>query len=146
MSPRQAAVLSVTLPRLLHYGTIYGWLLGSIEVYVASVGHGVQWDTVTEYHVVPVHRAMCKCTVIPCSSCPTEHRVPLNPRIPLLACNLNPSSLESTRLRRPVDGNRGIRGFSGTRCSVGHGELGMIVYLHICAMYRYYVIFSHRVP
>ena len=28
------------------------------------------------------------------------------------------------------------------------GELGMIVYLHICAMYayRHYVIFSHRVP
>ena len=25
----------------------------SIEVYVGSVGHGVQWDTVTEYHVVP---------------------------------------------------------------------------------------------
>ena len=22
----------------------------------------------------------------------------------------------------------------------------MIVYLHMCAMYRYYVIFSHRVP
>ena len=25
--------------------------------YAGSVGHGVQWDTVTEYHVVPVHRA-----------------------------------------------------------------------------------------
>ena len=36
-----------------------------------SVGHGVLWDTVTEYHVVPG------------TSCPTEHRVPLNnPRIP----------------------------------------------------------------
>ena len=26
---------------------------------------------------------------------------------------------------------RGIRGFNGTRCSMGPGELGMIVYLHI---------------
>ena len=26
---------------------------------------------------------------------------------------------------------RGIRGSSGTRCSVGRGELGIIVYLHV---------------
>ena len=26
---------------------------------------------------------------------------------------------------------RGIRGFNGTRCSMGRGKLGMIVYLHI---------------
>ena len=42
------------------------------EVFVGSVGHGVQWDRVTEYHVVPVHRAMCKYTIIPSSPCPTE--------------------------------------------------------------------------
>ena len=36
---------------------------GGVEVYVGSMGHGVQWDTVTEYHVAPVHRAnMCKYT------------------------------------------------------------------------------------
>ena len=30
-----------------------------IEVYVVgSVGHCVQWDTVTEYHIVSVHRVM----------------------------------------------------------------------------------------
>ena len=29
----------------------------AVEVhYVGSVGHGVQWDTVTEYHAVPVHQ------------------------------------------------------------------------------------------
>ena len=55
-----------------------------VEVhYVGSVGHGVQWDMITEYHLVPVHRVMCKYTIIPSSPCPTEHRVPLNPRIPL---------------------------------------------------------------
>ena len=44
-----------------------------MEVYVGSVGHGVQWDTaVIEYHVVPVHRKMCKYTIIPSSPCPTE--------------------------------------------------------------------------
>ena len=26
-----------------------------VEVYVGSAGHGVQWDVVTEHHVVPVH-------------------------------------------------------------------------------------------
>ena len=26
---------------------------------------------------------------------------------------------------------RGIRGLNGTRCSMGPGELGMIVYLHV---------------
>ena len=45
-----------------------------------SVGHGVQWDTVTEYHVVPVHRAMCEYTIIPSSPCPTEHRSHPSPR------------------------------------------------------------------
>ena len=30
-----------------------GVLLGVEVHYVGSVGHGVQWDTVTEYHVVP---------------------------------------------------------------------------------------------
>ena len=59
-------------------------LVDGIEVYAGSVGHGVQWDTVTEYHVVPVHRTMCKYTIIPSSPCPTEQRVPLNPRIPLI--------------------------------------------------------------
>ena len=94
--------------------------------------------------------------------------------------DLKPSSLESIRLRRrgrhnlPVPklwkqddatsrmnkvgagwrgrGSRGIRGFSGTRCSMGPGELGMIVYLHISRCTRYCVTFSspgpteHRVP
>ena len=55
-----------------------------LEVYVGSVGPGVQWDPVTENHVVPVLRQMCKYTIIPCSSGPIEHRVPLNPRIPLV--------------------------------------------------------------
>ena len=32
---------------------------------VGSVGHGVLWDVVTEYHVVPVHHVMCKYTIIP---------------------------------------------------------------------------------
>ena len=32
--------------------------------------------------------------------------------------------------------SRGVRGFSGTRCSVGHGELGTMAYLQHCAMYR----------
>ena len=69
------------------------WLLlffspnfGRLEVYVGSVGHGVQWDAVTEYHSVPVHRAnVCASTpfFIPSSPRPTEHRVPLNPRIVL---------------------------------------------------------------
>ena len=40
-----------------------------IEVFVGSVGRGVQWDVVTEYHVVPVRRC----------------RVPLNPQTPLTA-------------------------------------------------------------
>ena len=54
------------------------------EVYVGSMGPGLQWDPVTENHVVPVHRKMCKYTIIPRSPGPIEHRVPLNPRIPLL--------------------------------------------------------------
>ena len=41
-----------------------------------------KWDPVTENHVVPVHREMCKYTIIPSSPRPIEHRVPLNPRIP----------------------------------------------------------------
>ena len=37
-----------------------------VEVhYVGSVGRAVQCDTVTEYHVVPVHPTMCKYTIIP---------------------------------------------------------------------------------
>ena len=48
------------------------------------MGPGVQWDPVTENYAVPVHREMCKYTIIPSSLGPTEHRVPLNPRIPLL--------------------------------------------------------------
>ena len=36
--------------------------------------------------------------------------------------------------------------FSGTRCSAGRGELGMIVYLHIPRCTRYYAIFSYHVP
>ena len=42
-------------------------------------------DPVTENHVVPVHREMCKYTIIPSSPGPIENRVPLNPRIPLQA-------------------------------------------------------------
>ena len=38
------------------------------------------------------------------------------------------------------------RSHCDTRCSVGHGELGMIVYLLIMRCTGYYVIFSHRVP
>ena len=38
-----------------------------LEVYVGSVGHGVQWDTVNEYHVVPVHHAICEYTTIHCT-------------------------------------------------------------------------------
>ena len=56
-----------------------------VEVYMGSVGHGVHRDTVTEYQVVPVHHTMWKYTIIPSSQCPTEHRVLLNPRIPLVA-------------------------------------------------------------
>ena len=37
-----------------------------------SVGHGVQWDTMTEYHAVLVHRTMCKYAIIHSSPCPTE--------------------------------------------------------------------------
>ena len=48
-----------------------------------SMGLGVQWDPVTENHVVPVHCEMCKYTIIPSSPGPIEHRVPLNPRVPL---------------------------------------------------------------
>ena len=56
-----------------------------VEVYVGStMGPGVQWDTVTENHVVPVHHKMSKYTIIPSSPGPiVEHQVPLNPRIPL---------------------------------------------------------------
>ena len=57
---------------------------------MGSVGHGVQWDTITEYHVVPVHREFCEYTIIPSSPCPTEYRVPLNPHIPL--CHLSYST------------------------------------------------------
>ena len=53
---------------------------------MGSMGPGVQWDPVTENHVVPVHREMCKYTIIPSSPGPIEHRVPLNPLyIPLLS-------------------------------------------------------------
>ena len=31
---------------------------------MGSMGLGVQWDPVTENHVVPVHREMCKYTII----------------------------------------------------------------------------------
>ena len=42
-----------------------------------------QWDTVNEYHVVPVHRAMCKYTIIPSSTvCPTEPTYTSNPPSP----------------------------------------------------------------
>ena len=58
-------------------------VLAPLEVCVVSVGLGVQWDMVTEYHLVPVHRVMCKYTIIPSSLCPTELRGPLNPCIPL---------------------------------------------------------------
>ena len=51
---------------------------------MGSMGPGVQWDPVTENHVVPVHREMCKYTIIPSSPGPIEHQVPLNPRIPLV--------------------------------------------------------------
>ena len=57
-----------------------------------------------------------------------------------------PLSSEATSCLEVKKKYRGIRGFSGTRCSVGHVELGMLVYLHICVMYQYYVMFSHRVP
>ena len=62
-----------------------GWMDGlNLEVYLGSVGHGVQYvGHVTEYHAVPVHYAMCKYTIIPSSPCPTEDRVPLNQHIPL---------------------------------------------------------------
>ena len=39
---------------------------------MGSVGRGVQWDTVTEYHVVPVHCGMCKYTIIPSSPRPSR--------------------------------------------------------------------------
>ena len=52
-------------------------VLGVIGVYlryvVGSVGRGVQWDAVTEYHVVPVHHAMCKYTIIHSST--MSHRL-----------------------------------------------------------------------
>ena len=54
-----------------------------IEVYVSSMGPGVQWGPVTENHVVLVHRTMCKYTIIPSLPGPIEHRIPVNPRIPL---------------------------------------------------------------
>ena len=40
----------------------------------------VQWDTVIEYHIVPVHHTMCNYNIIESF---IVHRVPLNPRIPL---------------------------------------------------------------
>ena len=40
-------------------------------------------------------------------------------------------AVRSRRLHRLMTLFRGIRGFSGTLCSVGRGELGVIVYLHI---------------
>ena len=57
--------------------------LAPLDVYVGSMGPGVQWDLVPENHVVPVHREMCKYVIIPSSPGPIEHQVPLNPRIPL---------------------------------------------------------------
>ena len=39
---------------------------------MGSMGLGVQWDPVTENHVVPVHREMCKYTSIPSSPGPIE--------------------------------------------------------------------------
>ena len=40
-----------------------------------------------------------------------------------------------------------IRGFNGTRCSMGpRGKLGMIVYLHISRCTGYYMIFRYQVP
>ena len=43
------------------------WCGCGLELFVGSVGRGVQWDTVTEYHVVPVHRAIRKYAIIPSS-------------------------------------------------------------------------------
>ena len=56
-----------------------------VEVYVGSTGPGVQWDPVTENRVVPVHREICKYTIILSSPGPIEHRVPLNPHIHLVS-------------------------------------------------------------
>ena len=72
------------------------WLRG-VDVYVSSVGHGVQWDTVTEHHIVLVHCAMRQYTIILISPCPTEHRVPLNPRMPLSSSSCSSSSSIDTR-------------------------------------------------
>ena len=44
---------------------------------MGPVGHVVQWDMVTEYHVVPVHRTMCKYTIIPSSPDLFESLAPL---------------------------------------------------------------------
>ena len=45
-----------------------------VEVFVGLVGHGVRWDVVAEYHVVPVHRAMCKARMLSF----LVHHAPLN--------------------------------------------------------------------
>ena len=54
-----------------------------------------------------------------------------NPSLSSLPSPLPPSSLSGRGSAPSHPQCRGIRGFGGTRCSVGHGELGMIVYLHI---------------
>ena len=55
-------------------------LLSFVEKAPRGVRGFSLWDTaVTEHHVVPVHRAMCKYTIIPNSPCLTAHRVPLKP-------------------------------------------------------------------
>ena len=38
---------------------------------------------------------MCKYTIIPSSPCPNEHRVPLNPHIPLYPFHTNESNFEN---------------------------------------------------
>ena len=56
--------------------------MDGIEVYVGSMGSGVQWDPVTENHLVPVYREMCKYTIIPRLPGPIEPTYTSNPAPP----------------------------------------------------------------
>ena len=65
---------------------------------MGSVEHGVQWDMITEYHVVPVHREMASTLSL------LVHHVPLN-----TVSKLNPRSIplhcgQGDRKRRAAGG------------------------------------------
>ena len=72
----QVSVYSTVHPEPFSRYTSWEGIRGEVLVYtwVQWDTEGVQRDVVTEYHVLPVHRGMCKYTIVPSSPPrPTEH-------------------------------------------------------------------------